>query len=72
MGLVVKSSIGRYKEVRFNEYPAYSLRLLNMDKATAARAYFASERKTTKKILLRKLQRSSCLSSLPPKEAPAT
>ncbi len=50
MGLVVKSSFGRYKEDRFNEYPAYSLRLLDMDKATATRSYFASERKMMKKI----------------------
>ena len=49
LGLVVKSTFGKYKEDKFNEYPAYSLRFLDMDKATAALAYRASERKTTKK-----------------------
>jgi hypothetical protein len=53
--LVLKSSFGRYKEDRFNKYPAYSLRFLNMDKATAALAYFASERKMTKKATTQKI-----------------
>jgi hypothetical protein len=49
LGLVVKSAFGFFKEDKFNKYPAYSLRFLDMDKATAVLAYYASERKTTKK-----------------------
>jgi hypothetical protein len=49
LGLVVKSAFGFFKEDKFNKYPAYSLRFLDMDKATAALTYFASERKTTRK-----------------------
>jgi hypothetical protein len=49
LGLVVK------KEDKFNEHPAYSLRFLDMDKVTAALAYCASERKTTKKATTQKI-----------------
>ena len=55
LGLVVKSAFGKNKEDEFNEYPAYSLRFLDMEKATAARAYCASERKTTKKATTQKI-----------------
>ena len=49
LGFVCKSSFGKIKEDRFNKYAAYSLRILDMDKATATHAYLASKRKTTKK-----------------------
>ena len=55
LGLVVKSAFGKKKEDKFNEYPAYSLRFLDMDKVTAALAYCASERKTTKKATTQKI-----------------
>ena len=63
LGLVCTSSFVFFNEDRFNEYPAYSLRFLDMDKATAARAYRASEMtayrasemKTTKKASTKKI-----------------
>jgi hypothetical protein len=50
LGLVREASRGHHGADRLNEYPAFSLKFLDMDRATAACAYNATEKKSSRKL----------------------